>query len=191
MRNSVMVLGISAACIALSAPVSAAAATDAVFAREAREIQTTVLREARSAAAARDAFRGPDQALLRDQTTMVHVALNAKTVKCSRADYSEPQLKILIPALAELTVLNHRNTSEGAPCVAAGPCGTLNPADILKPGEGTENIPVRVVLKKVAALDGGICRVSLVETIKTEIRGVPFFHEESHAVAERVADDCR
>jgi hypothetical protein len=127
-----------------------------------------------------------------DQTTTVDVDLNSKTVKCSVQDYSMPMLKVLVPALADLTVLNHRNTKEGAPCIAAGRCTpTLNPAGLLKTGEGVESIPVRVVLKKNVEVDGAVCHVSLVETVSTTIRGVPFFHERVQEVAERTAEDCR
>lgn len=132
------------------------------------------------------------ETVVRDQTTTVRVALNAQTVKCSAADYSIPMLKVLVPALAELTVLNHRNTSEGAPCIAAGRCGEgLGPQDILRSGEGIDQVPVRVVLKKIAAIDGNVCHVSLVETVKTQIRGVRFFHERTQDVADRAAADCR
>jgi hypothetical protein len=133
-----------------------------------------------------------DGDVVRDQTTTVKVDLNASTVKCSAADYSAPMLKVLVPGLAGLTVLNHRNTREGAPCVAAGRCGDgLGPDAILKSGDGAEQIPVRVVLKKVVSLDGDVCRVSLLETVTTTIRGVPFFHERQQEVAQRAAADCR
>jgi len=132
------------------------------------------------------------RSVVSDQTTSVEVSISAKTVKCSAADYSAPMLKVLVPGLAELTVLNHRNTREGAPCIAAGRCGEgLGPQDILKAGEGTDRIPVRVVLHKVAELDGEVCHVTLIESVTTTIRGVPFFHERSQEVADRTAADCR
>lgn len=182
-------LALGAGFIFSPAPARAGGTTE--FNDAAAAIRSVVLQQARSNAADRALLQGRKGALLRDLSTVVSVALNSKTVKCSRADYAEPQLKVLIPALAELTVLNHRNTREGAPCVAAGPCAALNPQDILKPGEGTEQIPVRVVLKKVTELDGEVCRVFLNETVKTVIRGVPFFHERQYTVEERVAEDCR
>lgn len=129
--------------------------------------------------------------VVRDQTTTVSTALNARTVKCSAADYSGPMLKVLVPGLADLTILNHRNTREGAPCVAAGRCGALGPQDVLKAGEGVESIPVRVVLRKLTAVDGEVCHVTLVETVTTTIRGLAFFHERRQEVADRAAADCR
>jgi hypothetical protein len=133
-----------------------------------------------------------DHSIVRDQTTTVKVDLNSLTVKCSAADYSAPMLKVLVPGLADLTVLNHRNTREGAPCVAAGKCTEgFGPENILKSGEGSEDVPVRVVLKKVTAVDGDVCHVSLVETVTTTIRGLAFFHERTQEVAQRAAGDCR
>ncbi|MBI4061302.1 MAG: hypothetical protein HY403_07710 [Elusimicrobia bacterium] len=136
-----------------------------------------------------NAKAGP--AIVSDRTTPVSVALNAGTVKCSAADYSAPMLKVLIPALADLTVLNHRNDGEGAPCVAAGRCSEVRPEDVLRGGEGADRINVRVVLRKETSIQGLVCRVSLIETIETTIRGVAFRHERVQEVAERLASDCR
>jgi hypothetical protein len=173
----IMILAAMAAALA----IPAAATGDAAW--EAASAQTV----------AKPAAQGDlEGSVVRDQTTNVNVELNVKTVKCSSADYSARMLKVLVPGLADLTVLNHRNTAEGAPCVAAGRCdANLGPDTILKAGDGVEQVPVRVVLTKVAAIDGDVCRVALVETVSTTIRGIPFFHERRQEVAERKADDCR
>lgn len=175
-----------------------AAGSDADFARTAGVALAAAVKSARAfeprpaaAFAAAEVPGTQEGTLVSDKTTAVSVELNARTVKCSAADYSMPMLKVLVPALAELTLLNHRNTREGAPCVAAGQCGELSPRDILGAGEGTERVPVRVVLRKVAEQDGDGCQVTLVETVATTIRGVAFFHERRHDLAERVAEDCR
>lgn len=190
MKNSILVLAL------MSAP--AAAAADAEFARTAGLAMAAAVGSAktfspRPAASftAAELPGEPEGRLVSDKTTTVSVDLNAKTVKCSAQDYSMPMLKVLVPALADLTLLNHRNTREGAPCVAAGQCGKFKPSDILASGEGTEQIPVRVVLRKLAEVDGEGCRVTLIETVATKIRGISFFHERRHELAERVADDCR
>ena len=173
----------------VSIPAGAAGGSDAEFAEGAKVVAAAA---ARGIQAQEAIEQNPvDHSILRDQTTVVRAALNSSTVKCSAADYSGPMLKVLVPALAELTVLNHRNTREGAPCVAAGRCGAVNPKDILQSGEGVDRIPVRVVLKKVATIEGEVCHVALVETVTTVIRGVTFFHERRQDVADRAADDCR
>lgn len=172
--------------LSLLAPTGAFAGSEANFALALADVKGVVINEA--------AARQPDadNLVIRDRTTTVSVDLNDQTVKCSAADYSAPMLKVLVPALAGLTILNHRNTAEGAPCLAAGQCkGNVGPRQILKLGAAVEQIPVRVVLKKELALDGAVCRVSLVETVTTKIRGVAFFHERREDVAERVAADCR
>lgn len=142
------------------------------------------------------AFAG-SEVVIRDTTTNVSVSLNAQTVKCSKADYAQPMLKVLIPALADLTVLNHRNTREGAPCVAAGPCRFAprgqtphSPDDVLKHGEGVETIAVRVVLKRLTEKDATVCQVTLKEEVFTIIRGIPFYHLQSQSLQERNPADC-
>ena len=135
--------------------------------------------------------------IIQDTTTNVSVLLNEQTVKCSKADYSRAMLKVLVPALADLTVLNHRNTREGAPCVAAGPCGavrpgerSMTPSDVLKNGNGTDQISVRVVLKRITNKDQTVCHVSIKEEVFTVIRGIPFFHSQIAEVQNRNPVDC-
>ncbi len=143
-------------------------------------------------ATAKTAKTKAELAIVSDRTTTVSTPLNALTVKCSAADYSGPMLKVLVPGLADLTVLNHRNTREGAPCVAAGRCGAgLGPQNILKDGAGVDEIKIRVILRKETAIEGEVCHVSLIETVATTIRGLEFQHERVQEVAERAAADCK
>ena len=178
MKTKALVLILSVLSVAIPAGAEEAGT---VFAAPLAALQTAV-----KASNAKSAL-----AIVSDRTTTVSAALNTATVKCSRADYSEPMLKVLIPALADLTVLNHRNTREGAPCVSAGACGAMGPQDILRTGEGVDQIKVRVVLRKETAIEGEICHVSLIETVATTIRGVAFNHERVQEVAQRSAADCR
>lgn len=62
---------------------------------------------------------------------------------------------------------------------------------MLAAGEGTVQVPVRLILRKLAETDGEGCRVTLVETVHAKIRGAAFFHERRHGLAERVSEDCR
>lgn len=174
-----------------AAGARAAVSSDAEFATRLGAVRESVAQAVSKARASRAVPGRPEGAVVRDQTVVAPVALNETTVKCSVADYSEPMLKVLVPALAELTILNHRNTREGAPCVAAGPCREMSPHDILRQGPGVDQVPIRVVLRKVTELDGAVCRVSLVETVTAPIRGVPFFHERRQQVEDRLAADCR
>lgn len=173
--------GMILAAMALATVPAKAQDAGAVFAAPLAVLQTAV-----RASKAKSAL-----AIVSDRTTTVSVPLNTTTVKCSRADYAEPMVKVLIPALAELTVLNHRNTREGAPCVSAGSCLEMSPNDILRGGAGVDQVKIRVVLRKETAIEGEICRVTLIERVTTTIRGVDFTHERAQEVAERTAADCR
>jgi hypothetical protein len=167
----------------LAAAVPAKAAGDAQF--------MTELAGAR--AAFRAAQAGSGSTVLSDRTSDVSVALGPTTVKCSAQGYSMPNLKVLVPALAGITLLDHRNAGEGAPCIAAGRCvsGDEPLALLARPGQAVETIHVRVTLKKETRLEGEVCHVTLVENVVTAIRGVPFFHERRQDVADRVPADCR
>jgi hypothetical protein len=187
MKSKVSAAWLAAGCILMAgAPKARAELADSFAAAKASlsERRDVVLEGAA-------AVQEPEGTLIADKTTFVDVVLNKKTVKCSAADYQAPMLKVLIPALAELTVLNHRNTAEGAPCVSAGRCFEMGPETILGGGEGTERVPVRVVLRKVATRDAAACRVELIESVSTPIRGTEFFHERRQVVAGRVNEDCR
>ena len=192
-RAAVLVLGAGLTC----APASVAGGSDAAFVGAANAVSAAAVSGSQAQRAiaqvpAPAPVPAPVESVVRDETTDVDVELNAATVKCSVSGYSAAMLKILVPALADLTVLDHRNISEGAPCIAAGRCdGNLGPQNILQSGDGTDVIPVRVVLKKTAQLEGAVCRVFLVETVTTQVRGVPFFHERRQEVASRKAEDCR
>ena len=139
------------------------------------------------------------QAVVSDRTTTVNVALNEKSVKCSAAGYEMPRLKVLVPELAGLTVFNHRNIGEEAPCVASRICHhseggqpPVSPKDILGSGNGVDPIKIRVILKKETHIAGDVCQVFLVESVFTKIRGLSFTHERSQRIAEdRKAADCR
>lgn len=137
-------------------------------------------------------------------TTVVNVELNSETVKCSHADYQAPFLKILIPELANLTVFDHRNQNEGAPCVAAGPCMSFTlpgeepppsnlPKDIIDASNPTEDVAISVKLNKVFHLDNvkQTCLVELVEHVEIPIRGKTFLHARSQSLGERNIADCK
>lgn len=139
------------------------------------------------------------ETVLSDQTTDLEIDLNSKTVKCSARGYMSPNLKVLVPGLADITVMNHRNPGEGAPCIAAGDCfGTgqtpgITPEDILQSGTGVDTVPVRVILTRVSLPDheAKVCNVTLKEEIHAIIRGVPFYHLRAQEMAKRNLADCR
>ncbi|MCO4794867.1 MAG: hypothetical protein KC493_14200 [Bacteriovoracaceae bacterium] len=136
--------------------------------------------------------------LITTNLAQVEIELNEQTVLCSAADYGASFLKVLIPALADLTIMDHQNTGAGAPCVAAGMCeffpgdGGFKPTDILDGNNSTELVDIEVSLTRVFHLDHEekTCRVSLKENVKTTIRGIEFLHQRVSSLGERVIADC-
>ena len=124
--------------------------------------------------------------------------LNEQTVLCSAADYGARFLKVLIPALADLTVMDHQNTGAGAPCVAAGMCeftpgdGGFSTTDILDGSAPVAKVDIEVTLTRVFSLDHEkkTCHVSLRENVLTEIRGIEFTHIRHASIGERAFGDC-
>lgn len=134
--------------------------------------------------------------------TRLDVELNEKTVVCSRADYAVPMLKVLIPGLSDITLLNHQNFGADAPCVTTreacsrlGPhfdFGRAKPEDILQGRPGIETVDVTVTEKKIETIDHveKTCAVELVEEVETVIRGKKLTHARSSALMERSYDRC-
>lgn len=136
---------------------------------------------------------GRKETVISVQNFKVKVSLNEQTVLCSIFDYSARVLKVLVPELDKLTVLNHENTGAGSPCLGAGQCtATKNDRTFLSSGPSEENINLQVTRTRVNFLDAEkqTCMVSLKETIKTQIHGVPFFHEREVDVSPRKAAGC-
>lgn len=126
----------------------------------------------------------------------IGVELNAKTVLCSRADYAMPMLKVLIPELAGITLLDHQNTGAGAPCVTTGQVcdldGAIGPDLILQGKDGREQIQVEVKADRIENVDHQQkkCQVNLREEVTTVIRGQKLTHERWADLGERSYADC-
>jgi hypothetical protein len=133
--------------------------------------------------------------LVHETTTSVELELTPETVICSHADYSASFLKVLIPELASITLLDHQNTDAGAPCVAAGECapfGDHAPSDILDEADTTETVDIKVLATRLDEIDhdARTCTTTLRERIDLEIRGVPFAHERYASLGSRPYGDC-
>lgn len=133
--------------------------------------------------------------LVHETTTSVDLLLTPETVICSHADYSANFLKVLIPQLAGITLLDHQNTDAGAPCVAAGECapfGDHAPDDILDEADTSETVGIRVRATRLEEIDhdAQTCTTSLRERVDLEIRGVRFAHERYAPLGSRPYGDC-
>lgn len=150
----------------------------------------------------RGIIEGEGMKLLYNVTHQLEVALNENTVLCSRADYAGEFLKVLIPQLADITLLDHQNSGAGAPCLGAGTCrsrwsptGPL-PSDIINPEKPTEkiNITVKVFRQTYKTVDQSGkegCEVQIVEELKSNIRGINFYHLRDKFLGERSISDCK
>ena len=133
------------------------------------------------------------ETIVHDTTTTTTVKLDASTVLCSAADYSGPHLKVLIPKLGALTLLNHQNTGAGAPCVAAGACGPGHmPSDVIDAAHPTEtvNLHVQAVRQDEVDVAAQTCSTYLIERVNVNIRGLDFKHERSVELVSRPFADC-
>jgi MYXO-CTERM domain-containing protein len=133
------------------------------------------------------------ETVVHDTTTTVEVKLDADTVLCSSADYGALFLKILIPDLARLTLLDHQNFGAGAPCVASGMCKPGNmPSDIINPAYPTANVAINVKAIRLDEADSTAqtCNTTLIERVQVNIRGIDFFHERNAPLGTRAFSDC-
>lgn len=133
------------------------------------------------------------ETVVHDTTTTVDLKLDASTVLCSSADYGALFLKVLIPELAPITLLDHQNTGAGAPCVAAGPCQPGNmPEDILDAQDPSAQAAINVKAVRIDQADSTAqtCTTTLREDVAVTIRGVPFTHTRYASLGERPFSDC-
>jgi uncharacterized protein (TIGR03382 family) len=128
-----------------------------------------------------------------DTTTPVDLKLDSSTVLCSSADYGALFLKVLIPDLARLTLLDHQNIGAGAPCVASGACQPGNmPSDIILAGAPIEHVFVNVKEIRADEADPATqtCNTTLIEKVHVTIRGKDFFHQRELPLGTRPYSDC-
>jgi MYXO-CTERM domain-containing protein len=131
--------------------------------------------------------------IVHQSSTTTDIKLDDTTVLCSAADYGALHLKVLIPQLAGLTLLNHQNTGAGAPCVAAGRCLAGNmPENIIDAKRPTETVTIDVKEIRRDLTDAGAltCTTSLIERVHVTIRGFEFTHERRSDLGARDIGDC-
>lgn len=129
------------------------------------------------------------QTILSTKTVTLPVNIDQSNMKLSRAGYSNDVLKVFIPALADVTILDHRNANSGAPCMST--YETDIPEDVIQGKPGVEKIDFKIELTKWTHLDGDTCKVQMSETITATIRGFNFSHNKNQLLPDRHKDDCR
>lgn len=129
--------------------------------------------------------------IMSQKTVKIPVDISTTKLKWSQADYSSPVVKVLVPALAAVTLLDHRNTGEGAPCLASYEANT--PEEVIQNNPQTEQIEFTVTLIKqvIPDLENNRCLVHLIENVDGKIRGFEFTHQRDLQVGHRHIDDCQ
>lgn len=129
--------------------------------------------------AAQDGRPVEKRRVLRDQTTLVALELDSKTVFCTERGYGTVQLKVSVPDLDWLAHFDHRVVGETLPCITGGACTGLD--RLVDPQERFAIAPMRVILSETLLVDREkqSCQRQLVENIESSIRGRKFTHHRS------------
>ncbi|UOF02844.1 hypothetical protein [Bdellovibrio reynosensis] len=120
------------------------------------------------------------------------VDLSTAGIRLSNAGYGTTKfVKILIPQLADHTLMNHRNEGESAPCVAT--FQTFKVEDVVQGNPEVLTAPFTIEVTRLVWPDtfSKKCFMSLRENISANVRGFEFIHERQIELPERSLEDCR
>jgi len=134
-----------------------------------------------------------NETVVHDTSSWIEIDLDPSTVLCSAADYGSLFLKVGIPELARITLLDHQNIGAGAPCVTAGICEPGHmPSDIIDPARPSELVQINVKAVRFDDVDGSAqtCTTHLIERVHLTIRGFEFTHERFAELGTRPYSDC-
>lgn len=119
------------------------------------------------------------------------VDINTAKIKWTSLGYGNNYLvKVIVPAIAGVTVLNHRNIGEDGPCLFT--YGTSKVDDVVQGNPETIDVSFTITLEKFLrpSGDGDKCNVTMSETLVGYIRGFRFMHTETHIMPSRHINDC-
>lgn len=127
---------------------------------------------------------------LHQKKVTLPVDISSTRLLMSNAGYGDTYiLKVIIPELADITFLNHRNPTAGGPCMAT--YETTDVDAVIQGNPSVENVTFDVKLDKEAWFDGNVCQVSMTETVSGKIRGFNFQHTVFQEMPSRDKEDCR
>lgn len=127
---------------------------------------------------------------LHQKKVTLPVDISSTRLLMSNAGYGQNYiLKVIIPELADITFLNHRNPKAGGPCMAT--YETENVDDVIQGNPSVETVTFDVKLEKETWFDGTVCVVSMTESIVGKIRGFTFQHSVIQQMPARTKEDCR
>lgn len=129
------------------------------------------------------------QTVINERTVVLPVDINSTRLKFTSLGYSSSLVKIIVPELAAVTILNHRNIGEDGPCLFT--YGTRLIDDVLQDRPEVVDTEFTITLTKQAWVSGEKCHVELSETVTADIRGFFFQHQVVHEMPSRVLEDCK
>ncbi len=129
--------------------------------------------------------------VIHKKTVLLPVDISTAKLKWTNLGYGGSYfVKVIIPELAEETILNHRNEGEDGPCLFTRDTDKLS--DVIQDNPETIHVPFEIELVKITQFNSeNKCFVTLQENIIGDIRGFEFFHSRSEAMPSRHIDDCK
>jgi hypothetical protein len=142
---------------------------------------------------------------------VIHQVVHSKTIsvleseisfKWTELGYGAMTHKMIVPQLAAHTLFNHRNDGEDGPCLRSDrrvfggeaefpfptPPGEKKPIDELPDRE--ISILIRVMNKYSINRENGICKVQMVEDVRTTVGFEEFYHTYTKDMGFRFIEDC-
>lgn len=137
-------------------------------------------------------FNAAADGTISKRTVKIPVDISTAKVVKTNAGYGKIFLvKILVPGLAEPTLMNHRNEGESAPCLATYETDNIDDVVQGKPETVVADMDIELTKSSYVEPTDNLCHVQLTETITTKIRGFDFIHERISDLPTRDPGDCR
>lgn len=128
--------------------------------------------------------------ILHQKKVLLPVNVSSAQLLLSNAGYGQIEiLKIIVPELADVTFLNHRNPTAGGPCLAT--YDSYDPEDVIQGRPGIEKVLFTVKLTKETYASRDTCFVSMTESVEGMVRGYKFTHTVHQEMPARKLEDCR
>lgn len=137
-------------------------------------------------------FTASAMEVLHEKTVTLPVDISSTRIIMSNAGYGQIEvLKVIVPELADVTFLNHRNPTAGGPCLATYETSSVD--DIIQNNPSVERVRFKISLSKSTYADttNKKCYVTMTETVTGKIRGFEFNHTVNQTMPERKIEDCR
>ncbi len=149
---------------------------------------------------------GPQSIYIQEIVHSKEISLQSDGIsfKWTELGYGALTHKVIIPELAKHTLLNHRNDGEDGPCLRSDfvQIGdqVMSAENVLleegSPNDNKANLPkdihVKIQVKNNYIVDKaqGVCKVQLIEDIRTVINNEEFYHVLVQDIGFRFIEDC-